>query len=154
MIIIMCISSITSNSLSKPSSVHCRLHPHSICSPLLSYQPPILTELEAPGLVQAMWELWHRADHPIVAAEDQITPGHHFLQLHYSIAVLLQSLTKTSSRTKVCIPSTLNRSKNLVTFFLLWFPLPRSQKNYMSCPSLIQYLTILYTAPNFLQNLQ
>jgi hypothetical protein len=91
---------------------------HSICSPLLSYQPPILTELEAPGLVQAMWELWHRADHPIGTAEDEITPGHHFLQLHHSIAALLQSLTKTYSRTKVCIPSTLNRSENLVTFFL------------------------------------
>jgi hypothetical protein len=151
----MCISIITSNSLSKPSSVHSRLHPHSICSPLLRYhQPPILTELEAPGLVQAMWELWHRADHPIGTAEDQITPGRHFLQLHCSIAALLQSLTKTSSSTKVCIPSTLNRSKNLVTFFLHWFPLPRSQKNYMSCPFLIQYLTILYTATNFLQNLQ
>jgi hypothetical protein len=105
----MCISTITSNSLSKPSSVHYRLHPHSICFPFLSYQPPILTELEAPGLVQAMWELWHRADHPIGTAEDQITPAHHFPQLHYSIAALVQSLTKTSSRTKVCIPSTLKQ---------------------------------------------
>lgn len=127
-IIIICISTITSNSLSKPSSVHYTLHPHSICSPLLSSRPPILTELEAPGLVQAMWELSHRADHPIGTAEDQITPGHHFLQLHYSIAAILQTLTKTSLRKKVCIPSTLNRSKNLVTFFLHWFPLPRSQK--------------------------